>query len=250
MRYLTTLLLASVLTTPFAALSADEAKSNKAPKARKAAKTVKLTEIKTDNQRDSYAMGVNLAMSIKQSGQDIDPLAFAQAIIDLMTDAEPVMTMQEVQATLTAYRDKRVAEEKKKAEAASAEGVKFLAGKAKEEGVIKTKSGLLYKVIKSGADDGKSPKMGEQVMCDYEGKFIDGTVFDASSKHPQKFPFTVGGVIPGWNEALQMMKEGDKWELYIPYELAYGDRGNPPRIPPYSALVFTVELQEVLGSEK
>lgn len=120
-------------------------------------------------------------------------------------------------------------------------GVEFLANKAKEDGVVATGSGLLYKVIKQGK--GKKPASNSQVKVKYKGSLIDGTVFDESS---EPITLSVGGVIAGWTEALQLMNEGSKWELYIPYELGYGERGAGEKIKPFSALVFEVELVSIL----
>ena len=127
----------------------------------------------------------------------------------------------------------------------SAAGDAFLAENAKKEGVKTTASGLQYKVIKSGT--GESPKLTDTVKVHYHGTLIDGTVFDSSVQRGQPVSFPVGGVIPGWVEALQLMKVGDKWQLFIPAKLAYGDQSPSPAIPPNSVLIFEVEL---LGIEK
>jgi FKBP-type peptidyl-prolyl cis-trans isomerase FklB len=127
----------------------------------------------------------------------------------------------------------------------SADGEAFLAANAKKDGVITTASGLQYKVLKSGA--GESPKASDQVKVDYTGTLTDGTVFDSSVQRGQPAVFPVGAVIPGWVEALQLMKVGDKWQLFIPAKLAYGDQSPSPVIPANSVLVFEVEL---LGIEK
>jgi FKBP-type peptidyl-prolyl cis-trans isomerase FklB len=124
-------------------------------------------------------------------------------------------------------------------------GTTFLAANAKKEGVTTTASGLQYKVIQSGA--GESPKLTDTVKVHYHGTLIDGTVFDSSVQRGQPITFPVGGVIPGWVEALQLMKIGDKWQLFIPAKLAYGDQSPTPAIPPNSVLIFEVEL---LGIEK
>jgi len=124
-------------------------------------------------------------------------------------------------------------------------GAAFLAENAKKEGVITTASGLQYKVIKSGT--GESPKLTDTVKVNYEGTLIDGTVFDSSKQHGGPATFPVNRVIPGWTEALQLMKVGDKWQLFIPARLAYGDQSPTAAIPPNSVLIFEVEL---LGIEK
>jgi FKBP-type peptidyl-prolyl cis-trans isomerase FklB len=124
-------------------------------------------------------------------------------------------------------------------------GEAFLAANAKKDGVITTASGLQYKVMKSGTGD--SPKLADKVKVHYHGTLIDGTVFDSSVQRGEPITFPVGGVIPGWVEALQLMKVGDKWQLFIPAKLAYGDQSPSPAIPPNSVLIFEVEL---LGIEK
>jgi FKBP-type peptidyl-prolyl cis-trans isomerase FklB len=132
-----------------------------------------------------------------------------------------------------------------KVDAKADAGAAFLAANAKKDGVITTASGLQYKVMKSGA--GESPKLTDKVKVHYHGTLIDGTVFDSSVQRGEPITFPVGGVIPGWVEALQLMKVGDKWQLVIPAKLAYGDQSPSPAIPPNSVLIFEVEL---LGIEK
>jgi len=124
-------------------------------------------------------------------------------------------------------------------------GATFLAENAKKEGVITTASGLQYKIIKSGT--GESPRLTDTVKVNYQGTLIDGTVFDSSMQHGGPATFPVNGVVPGWTEALQLMKVGDKWQLFIPANLAYGDQSPTAAIPPNSVLIFEVEL---LGIEK
>ncbi len=128
--------------------------------------------------------------------------------------------------------------------ATNEEGLKFLAAKEKEEGVIKLPSGLLYKELVAGT--GKSPSLSSPTKCHYKGTLIDGTEFDSSYSRGQPATFAPNQVIKGWTEAMQLMKEGGTWELYIPSELAYGDRGAGARIPGGAALIFTLEMLEVL----
>ena len=125
-----------------------------------------------------------------------------------------------------------------------AAGEKFLAENAKKEGVVTLPSGLQYEVLVEG--NGKQPKATDRVQCHYEGTLIDGTVFDSSIRRGEPAVFGVSQVIAGWVEALQLMKEGAKWRLYIPQNMAYGAHGAGEQIPPYSALVFDVELIKVL----
>eukprot|EP00545_Synedropsis_sp_CCMP1620_P012901 CAMPEP_0119018274 /NCGR_PEP_ID=MMETSP1176-20130426/18954_1 /TAXON_ID=265551 /ORGANISM="Synedropsis recta cf, Strain CCMP1620" /LENGTH=152 /DNA_ID=CAMNT_0006972233 /DNA_START=12 /DNA_END=470 /DNA_ORIENTATION=+ len=125
------------------------------------------------------------------------------------------------------------------------EGLDWLAAKGKEEGVVTRPSGLLYKELRAGT--GKTPKVDSPTKCHYEGRLMDGTVFDSSYKRGHPATFRPNQVIKGWTEAMQMMQEGGKWELYLPSELAYGDRGAGKDIPPGAVLIFTLEMLEVLG---
>jgi FKBP-type peptidyl-prolyl cis-trans isomerase FklB len=131
----------------------------------------------------------------------------------------------------------------KRSAIAKSQSEKFLLENKSKDGVKTTASGLQYKVISEGT--GKSPTTADRVTVHYTGKLTDGTVFDSSVQRGQPATFRVNQVIPGWTEALQMMQEGDKWTLFIPYSLGYGERGSPPQIPPFSTLIFEVELMKV-----
>jgi FKBP-type peptidyl-prolyl cis-trans isomerase FklB len=132
------------------------------------------------------------------------------------------------------------------ARAAAAKGEAFLADNAKREGVVTLESGLQYEIIEAGDENGENPTASSKVRTHYHGTFIDGKVFDSSYERGQPAEFPVGGVIAGWTEALQLMTKGAKWRLYVPYQLAYGAQGSPGGIPPYSTLVFDVELIDIL----
>ncbi len=186
----------------------------------------------------SYALGLNIAHNLKSAKiNEIDVDSFSKAIADKLLEKEQEITDQEAQQILNDFFTKKEQEANK---AVIAEGAEFLAKKEQETGVVKLNSGLLYKVINEG--NGQKPKATDKVKCHYEGTLIDGTVFDSSYKRGQAATFPVNGVIQGWVEALQLMKEGAKWELYIPYNLAYGAQGAGQLIGPYSTLIFTVEL--------
>lgn len=186
----------------------------------------------------SYALGLNIAHNLKSAKiNEIDVDSFSKAIADKLLEKEQEITDQEAQQILNDFFTKKEQEANK---AVIAEGAEFLAKKEQETGVVKLNSGLLYKVINEG--NGQTPKATDKVNCHYEGTLIDGTVFDSSYKRGQAATFPVNGVIQGWVEALQLMKEGAKWELYIPYNLAYGAQGAGQLIGPYSTLIFTVEL--------
>ena len=166
---------------------------------------------------------------------------FAKSINDVMSGKETAMTSQEAQMMLNEYFQKK---EKEQAQTAIAEGKVYLEENAKRDGVTQTKSGLQYEVLTEGT--GKSPKATDTVRCHYEGRLLDGTVFDSSYKRGEPADFGLNQVIPGWTEGVQLMKEGAKFRFHIPYLLAYGERGAGAQIPPYSTLIFDVELIKVL----
>lgn len=195
----------------------------------------------------SYALGLNIGKQLAQMGAEglnIDD--FAQAIKDVLAGNEQ-MTVAESQKVVNQFFQEAEAKQRAKAaekgKAAKAEGEKYLADNAKKDGVITTKSGLQYMVLQEGT--GKSPKATDSVKCHYEGFLIDGTVFDSSIQRGEPATFPLGGVIAGWTEGLQLMKEGGKTRFFIPYNLAYGESGAAGSIPPYAALIFDVELIEV-----
>jgi FKBP-type peptidyl-prolyl cis-trans isomerase FklB len=195
----------------------------------------------------SYALGLNIGKQLSQMGaESLNIDDFAQAIKDVLAGNEQ-MTVAESQKAVNQFFQEAEAKQRAKAaemgKAAKAEGEKYLADNAKKDGVITTKSGLQYMVIKEGT--GKSPKATDSVKCHYEGFLIDGTVFDSSIQRGEPATFPLGGVIAGWTEGLQLMKEGGKTRFFIPYNLAYGESGAAGSIPPYAALIFDVELIEV-----
>lgn len=199
--------------------------------------------------KNSYALGMSIAHNMLQSGvKEISFDDFVAGLKATLTRTEPAISYDEASELLDKYfqqlQQKQASEQAEIAEVMKKEGEKFLADNAKKEGVTVLPSGLQYKVIKEGA--GKSPKLSDKVKCNYEGTFTDGEKFDSSYDRHQPAVFGVSQVIAGWTEALQLMKEGAEWELYIPYNLAYGESGAQGAIPPYAALVFKVELIEVL----
>ena len=189
----------------------------------------------------SYALGMSIANNIMASGVNgLNVEEFVKAITTYMAGEEPAMTPAEAQQVLNDYFTKLQEEQ---TAALKSEGEAFLAQNAKNEGVVTLPSGLQYKVLKSG--NGATPKASDSVECHYEGRLISGTVFDSSYQRGETATFGVTQVIAGWVEALQLMKEGDKWQLFIPYNLAYGERGAGAQIPPFATLVFDVELIKV-----
>lgn len=195
--------------------------------------------VQMENQSDSlsYALGLILHGNMKKSGfEDLDYEVMYRAMVEADTGAAQ-MKMPEANVIVQSYQQKlaeqRIAEQ-------TAAGKKFLAENAKKEGVKTTESGLQYKVLKAG--EGAKPAATNKVTVHYEGRLLDGTVFDSSYKRGETISFPLNGVIKGWTEGLQLMSPGAKYEFYIPYDLAYGDRGAGQQIPPYATLIFVVEL--------
>jgi len=203
-------------------------------------------ELKTKKDKVSYAIGLDMGNNLKKNDVEIDADVLARAIKDVASGSKPLMTEQEAKETLMALQKELQAKQQEKSKALGEknkkEGDEFLAKNKKQEGVKTLPSGLQYKVITEGK--GKSPKASDTVTVNYAGKLIDGTEFDSSYKRGQPATFPVGGVIKGWTEALQLMKEGSKWQLFIPADLAYGEQGRPG-IPPNSVLIFDVELLSI-----
>lgn len=186
----------------------------------------------------SYALGMSMASNMKQSGLDcINVDDFASAIKSVFNGEKMQMTADEAQSAINEFFAKQKTEVMSKNKKA---GEEFLAKNKNNEGVVTTASGLQYKVLVAGS--GAKPKETDTVDCHYEGRLIDGTIFDSSYKRGQSAQFPVNGVIPGWVEALQLMPVGSKWQLYIPSDLAYGEYGAGETIEPNSTLIFDVEL--------
>ena len=186
----------------------------------------------------SYALGLSMGQNLMGSGvTSLNYQDLAQGIEDVLTKQQPKITYQEAQQVLGQFFQEL---EAKIAGAAKADGEKFLAENAKREGVQVTASGLQYEVLE--ATIGQKPKATDTVKVHYEGTLIDGTIFDSSYKRGESISFPLNGVIKGWTEGLQLMSVGSKYKFFIPYQLAYGERGAGQQIPPYSALIFTVEL--------
>ena len=202
----------------------------------------------------SYGLGLGIGQQLKQMGLHGRLVVedFMASIVDVLEDNPLKVSHQEAQQTVNAFFQRMEAEQNAKnaeaGKAAKAEGEKFLAENAKKEGVTVTKSGLQYEVLTEGT--GRKPKATDTVRCHYEGRLLDGTIFDSSYKrNPQTSTFRPTDVIKGWTEALTMMPEGSMWELYIPYNLAYGER-DMGEIKPYSTLIFRVEVEKVIKAEE
>ena len=203
--------------------------------------------LKTDQEKLGYAIGMNIGLNMKQQKIDADAEQIAAGLKTALKGEETLLSQQEMGSILTTYQkemqQKQMAEMAAAAAGNSKKAEAFMADNAQKEGVKTLPSGLQYRVITEG--DGASPNVESMVDVHYKGTLVDGTEFDSSYKRGEPASFPVGGVIPGWTEALQLMKEGAKWELAIPPALAYGERGAPPVIPPNSALIFEVELIKI-----
>jgi len=198
----------------------------------------------------SYALGLGIGQQLVQMGAaaDMNIDDFAQSIKDVITGNELKVSHREAQQIVQDYFAKQEAkmnaERAEKGKAAREEGEKYLAENAKKENVVTLPSGLQYQVLREG--NGKKPTAKDSVKCHYEGFLIDGTVFDSSVQRGEPAVFGLQQVIAGWTEGLQLMQEGAKYRFFIPYRLAYGEGGAGQMIPPYAALIFDVELIEVV----
>ena len=190
----------------------------------------------------SYALGMVIAENLKGLGaNNVDTTDFAKAVADVLAGKSTELTPIEAQTTVQEFMQKQEAERSKFMRKA---GEDFLAENAKKDGVVVLPSGLQYTVLTEGT--GAQPEATDQVKCHYEGRLIDETVFDSSYQRGEPAVFPLNGVIAGWTEGVQLMKEGAKYRFFIPYNLAYGERGAGNSIPPYAALVFDVELIKVM----
>ncbi|MYM63701.1 FKBP-type peptidyl-prolyl cis-trans isomerase [Pseudomaricurvus sp. HS19] len=212
--------------------------------------SVQAEEMDTVTKRMSYIFGYQVGRSIQEQQIEIDLDIYKQALEDALAGKDPSLTQEEVQEAMMAFQSMQQAKAAKFAEAQQAEaeanlkqGQEFLAANAKKSGVKTTKSGLQYKVLEKGK--GSKPTADSTVTVHYRGTLLDGTEFDSSYARGTPIEFGVGQVIPGWTEALQLMTEGSKWELYIPSDLAYGPGGSRPVIGPNETLKFEVELIKV-----
>ena len=206
--------------------------------------------LKTDKDKLSYAVGMNIGRSIHSQSMEIDPAILLRGLKDEMA-GKTVMTDMEAHNTLMQAQQeaKKKADETRQAsmEPNKKAGDAFLAANKTKEGVVTLPSGLQYKILKEGT--GPKPTPADSVVCNYRGTLIDGKEFDSSYKRGQPATFPVGQVIKGWTEALQLMSVGSKWQLFVPADLAYGDRGAGPDIGPGATLIFEVELISIKGKE-
>jgi FKBP-type peptidyl-prolyl cis-trans isomerase len=236
-------------TPPAAAKPATAAKPAQTPAAKTgsaaAAKTPAPLTLKTQKEKASYAIGMNIGKNLKRDSVEVDPAVLYRALKDAYTGGKLLLTDEEAKTALTTLQTEVRAKEEAKTKAVAVENKKtgeaFLAANKTKEGVVTLPNGLQYKIIKEGT--GPKPTAEDTVLCHYRGALVDNTEFDSSYKRGEPLKIPVGGVIKGWTEAIQLMPVGSKWQLFIPSDLAYGERGAPGSpIGPNSALVFEVEL--------
>ncbi len=212
---------------------------------------VKKAELSSPKDKVSYGIGMNIGRNFSRQEFDVNPDILAQGIKDVLAGGPTLMTEEEAQTTLVNFQQEMAAKHQAKmtelAEKNKAAGEAFMAENAKKEGVVTLPSGLQYKVLVEGT--GKTPGQDDTVTVNYRGALIDGKEFDSSYKRGEPATFPLAGVIPGWTEALQLMKEGSKWQLFIPSALAYGEGGAGPDITPNSSLIFEVELISIQPKE-
>jgi FKBP-type peptidyl-prolyl cis-trans isomerase FklB len=199
--------------------------------------------LKTDKQKFSYSAGYQIGQNLKRQNLDLDSKTFSQGAQDAITNAKPRLKPEEMQAAFQAQQKKDMEKQAAAAKKNLDAGQAFLEANKKKEGVTTTASGLQYKIITEGK--GKQPKSTDTVVAHYRGTLINGTEFDSSYQRNEPATFPVGGVIKGWQEALPLMKEGSKWQIYIPSDLAYGPRGAGGEIGPNEVLIFDIELLSV-----
>jgi FKBP-type peptidyl-prolyl cis-trans isomerase FklB len=207
---------------------------------------------KTDKDKVSYAIGMNVARNLQRQSLDVDPAILMQGLQDTLAGGKTLLSEAEAQAALTqlqaGMRKKQEEKMQQAGEANQKEGEAFLAANKAKAGVVTLPSSLQYKILKEGT--GPKPAANDSVVCNYRGTLINGTEFDSSYKRGEPATFPVNGVIKGWTEALQLMPVGSKWQLFIPAELAYGPRGAGADIGPNTTLIFEVELLSIQGKDK
>ena len=230
------------------AQKAPAAKTGPAAKPR----TQPVLTLKTQKDKVSYALGANLGMNLHKQSVEVDPAIVLRGLKDALAAGKMLLTDDEARAALVQLqadvRNKQQEKMKVAGEMNKKEGVEFLAANKTKEGVVTLSSGLQYKILTEGT--GPKPAASDTVVCNYRGTLISGTEFDSSYKRGQPASFPVNGVIKGWTEALRLMPVGSKWQLFVPAELGYGDRGAGADIGPSATLIFEVELLSIQGKDK
>jgi FKBP-type peptidyl-prolyl cis-trans isomerase len=215
-----------------------------------AAKAPPLT-LKTQKDKNSYALGMNIGSGLRKQPLDLDPAIVVRGLRDALSNGKTLLTEEEVRTVLTQLQtDVRKKQQELAQQAGQAnkqQGVAFLEANKSKEGVVVLPDGLQYKILQEGT--GPKPAATDQVVCNYRGTLLDGTEFDSSYKRGQPATFPVSGVIKGWTEALQLMPVGSKWQLFLPAELAYGESGTGGPIGPNATLIFEVELLSIKAND-
>ena len=200
--------------------------------------------LKNEKEKLSYALGMDLGNQLRKLSVDVDPALFGKGLGDALSGSKTLLTEEEARAAVSALqaemRQKQIEATRAASDNNKKAGDAFLAENKTKEGVVALPSGLQYKILKAG--DGKTPTDADAVECHYRGTLIDGTEFDSSYTRGQPSTFKLSGVIPGWREALKLMPVGSKWQLFVPPQLAYGERGAGRDIGPNATLIFEVEL--------
>jgi len=242
-------------TTPKASSPATSAAKGQTPAAKRpatAAKTAAPLTLKTSKDKFSYALGMKMGANLHKQSVPVDANILARGLKDGLAGAKTLLTDEEAQAAIVEVQTdlRKKQQEKMQVEGAAnkKEGESFLAANKGKDGVVTLPSGLQYKILKEGA--GPKPTAADSVVCNYRGTLINGTEFDSSYKRGQPATFPVTGVIKGWTEALQLMPVGSKWQLFIPSDLAYGERGPAPEIGSNATLIFEVELLSIQDKSK
>jgi FKBP-type peptidyl-prolyl cis-trans isomerase len=236
--------------TPPASSTKTQTPAAKHPAA--AAKTTAPLVLKTQKDKFSYALGMKMGANLQRQSVPVDATILARGLKDGLAGGKTLLTDAEAQAAITAVQDEMRKQQQEKMKQAGEvnkkEGTDFLAANKGKDGVVTQPSGLQYKILTEGK--GPKPTASDSVVCNYRGTLINGTEFDSSYKRGQPATFPVGGVIKGWTEALQLMPVGSKWQLFIPPDLAYGERGAGADIGPDSTLIFEVELLSIEDKSK
>lgn len=234
-------------TQPAPATPSSTAAKTPAKKPATASKAATPLALKTQKDKFSYALGMKMGENLKKQSVPVDPAILSRGLRDALAGKKTLLTDEEAQGAMTAVqndmRQKMQEKMKEEGEANKKTGEAFLAANKSKEGVVTLPSGLEYKILKAGT--GPKPTANDSVVCNYKGTLIDGKEFDSSYKRGQPATFPVTGVIKGWTEALQLMPVGSKWQLFIPPDLAYGERGAGGDIGPDSTLIFEVELLSI-----
>lgn len=208
-------------------------------------------QLKNDIDSVSYSIGYSIGQNITAQGLEINREVFTQAVLSALDKAQPALTDDQMTQIIVSFQQKKMKEKDEKLKTIGTknkkEGEAFLEKNKTMPGVVTTASGLQYKILEYG--DGPSPKLEDEVKVHYSGTLVDGREFDSSYKRGEPIEFNLQGVIPGWTEALQLMHIGDKWELYIPSDLAYGEIQRSELIGPNSTLIFTVELLDIVPAK-